>query len=148
MSVSFTVFGIAAPAGSKTVGFSKGGRHFVRDSSGRRGSDWRRNVAQAAGIAMQGRGLLEGPLVLAVTFFVPRPKAHFGAKGLKPSAPEFPTTRPDTTKLVRGLEDACTGIVWRDDAQVVDQHARKRYGEPARCEIEVGYVDVASEAAA
>jgi Holliday junction resolvase RusA-like endonuclease len=142
--VYFTVYGVAAPAGSKTVGFGKGGQHFVRDSSGKRGSDWRRNVAQAAGIAMHEAELLplEGPLYLIVTFWVPRPKGHFGVKGVKPSSPEHPTTRPDVTKLLRGVEDAMSGIVYRDDAQIVHQVATKKYGTPARCDIAVGALAV------
>jgi len=128
--LTFTVYGQAQPAGSKTPGRTKGGRMFVRDSA-RKGAPWRLQVAQAAGQAMNGTGLLEGALELSVIFTVPRPKGHFGARGLRPSAPEHPTTRPDVTKLLRAVEDACTGIVWRDDAQVVEQHAIKRYGEPA-----------------
>lgn len=135
--LSFTVYGNAAPAGSKTVGFAKSGRHFVRDSSGKRGSEWRNAVAQAGGIEMRGAALLDGPLHVEMVFHVPRPKAHIGAKGLKPSAPEWPTTRPDVLKLARGIEDALTGIVWRDDSQVVVEHLTKSYGEPARVAISV-----------
>lgn len=134
--VAFTVYGIAQPAGSKTAGVTKGGRVFVRDSA-RKGAPWRRQVAQAAGEAMNGTGLLDGPLELVVRFRVPRPKGHIGARGLKPSAPSYPTVRPDVTKLLRAVEDACTGIVWRDDAQVVAQHAIKEYGEPACAEVRV-----------
>jgi Holliday junction resolvase RusA-like endonuclease len=134
--VSFTVYGVAAPAGSKTAGVSKSGKLFVRDSA-KRGAGWRQHVAHAAGEAMNGAGLLDGALELSVIFTVPRPKSHYGARGLRPSAPEHPTTRPDVTKLLRAVEDACTGIVWRDDAQVVAQHARKRYGEPACASVEV-----------
>lgn len=136
-AVSFTVYGQAAPAGSKTVGFAKSGRHFVRDSSGKRGSDWRRNVAQAAGIAMQGRGLLEGPLTLDVIFSVVRPKGHFGVRGLRPSAPSFPTVKPDVTKLLRSVEDAMEGIVFRNDSQIVHQTAQKVYGEQSYAEIAI-----------
>ena len=134
--VSFTVYGSAQPAGSKTVGRTGDGRTFVRDSA-KRGQPWRRQVAQVAGEAMNGGGLLEGPLLLTVRFTVPRPKGHLGARGLRPSAPAYPAVRPDVTKLLRAVEDACTGIVWLDDAQVVEQHALKVYGEPARAEIEV-----------
>ena len=135
-SVSFTVHGKAQPAGSKTAGVTKSGRTFVRDSA-RRSAPWKREVAQAAGEAMQGGPLLEGPLRLGVVFAVPRPKGHYGARGLKPSAPEHPTVRPDVTKLVRAVEDAMTGVVWRDDAQVVWQVAWKEYGEPAHCIVTV-----------
>lgn len=133
-SVTFTVYGVAAPGGSKTTGVTKGGRRFVRDSS-RRAAPWKQHVAQAAGEAMAGRPTLEGPLMLVATFHLPRPKSHYGVRGLRPSAPAWPTVRPDTTKLLRPLEDALTGIVWRDDAQVVRQVAERRYGEPARCDV-------------
>jgi crossover junction endodeoxyribonuclease RusA len=134
--LTFTVYGIAQPAGSKTVGRTKAGGTFVRDSA-KRGQPWRRQIAQVAGEAVNGAGLLDGPLELSVIFTVPRPKGHYGVRGLKPSAPAHPTKRPDVTKLLRAIEDACTGIVWRDDAQIVHQHARKRYGEPACATVEV-----------
>ena len=134
--VEFTVYGVAQPAGSKTAGRSKSGKLFVRDSA-KGSAPWKRQVAQAAGEAMNGTGLLEGGLSLTVRFYVPRPKSHYGARGLRPSAPDYPTVRPDITKLLRAVEDACTGVVWRDDAQVVAQHAVKGYGEPACAEVEV-----------
>lgn len=141
--LTFTVYGVAAPAGSKTSGQRKDGSRFVRDSS-RRAAPWKDDVKRSAGEAMErrtfttdGDSLVSGPLMLAVRFVVPRPKGHYGARGLRPSAPAYPTTRPDITKLLRAVEDALTGIVWRDDAQVVEQVARKVYGEPARCEIAV-----------
>jgi Holliday junction resolvase RusA-like endonuclease len=87
---------------------------------------------------MNGAALMDGPLQLTAHFVVPRPKGHHGAKGsVRPSAPAYPITRPDTTKLLRALEDACTGILWRDDSQIVSQFAFKAYGEPARAEVEV-----------
>lgn len=135
--LSFTVYGVAQPAGSKTTGQRKDGRRFVRDSA-KRSAPWKLQVADAAGKAVNGSGLLDGPLELSVIFTVPRPKSHYGARGLRPSAPAYPTVRPDVTKLLRAIEDACTGIVWRDDAQVVEQHAVKRYGEPASAFVTVG----------
>lgn len=133
---AFTVYGVAAPAGSKTVWKSKTGKVGVRDAS-KRSAPWKHLVAKAAGEAMDGGALLEGPLSLTVSVMIPRPRSHYGAKGLKPSAPSAPTTRPDLTKYLRGIEDAMTGIVWRDDAQVITQSAEKRYGEPARVAIRV-----------
>lgn len=138
-AVAFTVYGIAAPAGSKTIGKTKAGSTFLRDSS-RRSYPWRRDVAQAAGIAMRGAPLLDGPLALELRFHLPRPKGHYGARGLRPSAPGWAIVKPDATKLVRAAEDAMTGIVYRDDAQVVVQHASKVYGEPARCEVNVAEI--------
>ena len=134
--VSFTVYGKPQPAGSKRAGQSKSGKLFVRDDA-KGSAPWKRQVAQAAGEAVNGSGLLDGPLELSVIFTVPRPKGHYGVRGLRPSAPEWPAVRPDVTKLLRAIEDACTGVVWRDDAQVIAQHAYKVYGEPARAEVSV-----------
>ena len=127
--LAFTVYGQAQPAGSKVAMRTKTGKLLVRDAA--KGSrPWKTQVAQAAGEAMNGTGLLDGALELSVIFTVPRPKGHFGVRGLRPSAPAYPTVRPDVTKLLRAVEDACTGVVWRDDAQIIEQHAIKRYGDP------------------
>lgn len=135
-SLRLTVYGAPQPAGSKTAGRSSSGKLFVRDAS-KGSAPWKRQVAQAAGEAMNGRDLMEGPLLLLAKFYVTRPAGHYGANGLRASAPAYPVKRPDTTKLLRAVEDAMTGIVWRDDAQVVVQQASKLFGEPARCELHV-----------
>lgn len=88
---------------------------------------WRNTVAATAREAMAGRKKYTGALELSVVFYLPRPKSHYGVKGLLPSAREHPIVKPDTTKLMRSTEDALTGIVWKDDAQVVEQTAIKRY---------------------
>lgn len=137
--LAFTVYGTPQPAGSKTSGQRGDGTRFVRDSA-KRSAPWKREVAQAAGAVVNGGGLIDAPLALNVVFYVPRPKGHFGARGLRPSAPVYPTTRPDVTKLLRAVEDACTGVVWRDDSQIVIQSAEKRYGEPARCVVSVSVI--------
>ena len=38
---------------------------------------------------------------------------------------------PDVLKLARGVEDALTGIVWRDDAQIVNESLNKVVGAAA-----------------
>lgn len=37
--------------------------------------------------------------------------------------------KPDLDNLVKALKDALTGIVWKDDAQIVSLCARKTYGD-------------------
>lgn len=135
-----TVYGKASPAGSKTAGISKSGKMFVRDSS--KGSyEWKKNVAREAAVAMGGAPLLTEALELSLTFYVPRPKGHYGsgknASVIKASAPAHPTSKPDVLKLARAVEDGMTGIAYRDDAQIVSENIRKVYGEPSRVEIEV-----------
>lgn len=40
---------------------------------------------------------------------------------------EHPTTKPDIDNIEKAIFDACNGVVWRDDVQVVEVAKRKRY---------------------
>jgi Holliday junction resolvase RusA-like endonuclease len=121
MTYKFFVAGVPAPGGSKT----SYGRGRIVDAC-KRNPAWKSLVALTASQA--GCVPLEGPLVLTLTFYMPRPKGHRRKDGtLKPSAPAYPTVKPDTTKLIRSLEDALTGICWKDDTQIVTQIADKFY---------------------
>lgn len=137
-SVSFFVPGIPRPGGSKTAAVirRKGGEIVMHNGrpltttreAGKYTATWRADVREAARRAMDGASPFTGHLALRVSFFFPRPKQHFRASGaLKDNAPSFKGSRPDTTKLLRSLEDALTGLVWMDDSQIVCQVATKRY---------------------
>lgn len=125
--VRFFVPGIPVPGGSKRpfLYTPKGGgekRVALSDDSGQRGKHWR-SAVQAAARTVYAGPLLEGPLRVIVTFASLRPTS--GKARQRP----YPSVRPDATKLMRALEDALTGVVWRDDAQIVDQHVAKRYAD-------------------
>lgn len=129
-TLSFFVPGIPRPGGSKK-GFyiAKIKRVVITDASGKPGKDWRGDVKAVALQAYKGDPLDE-PLRLSIEFTMPRPKNHYRSNGqLKPGAPHFHTSKPDTTKLIRSLEDALTGILWKDDSSVCMQSAVKVYGE-------------------
>jgi Holliday junction resolvase RusA-like endonuclease len=134
------VLGRPQPAGSKKGFYNRHtGRVIITDDA-KKSKPWKQEVAGAA-LAQLGDAheLSRGPLALELIFYLARPKGHYGtgrnAGKVKASAPLFPAVKPDTTKLVRAVEDALTGIAWKDDAQVVDQAAKKRYGVPERVEI-------------
>lgn len=142
--VAFTVYGNPQPGGSKR-GFIAKGKEGAKDrviitDDNPKAEDWKTNCAIVAAELMKGRELFAQPLMIVVEFYFIRPRSHYGARGVLRSSPKFPTVRPDATKLLRPLEDALTGIVWRDDAQIVEQIVRKRYGEPARAEVKVSVV--------
>ncbi|WP_426051979.1 RusA family crossover junction endodeoxyribonuclease [Brevundimonas sp. SL161] len=46
-----------------------------------------------------------------------------------------PTKYPDLDNIVKAVIDACKKIVMRDDVQVVDIRARKRYGSNFRVDV-------------
>lgn len=62
-------------------------------------------------------------------FWLPRPKGHYRVKGgVRPSAPPWPTTKPDGDKLLRALMDGLTTAgIWWDDSQAVHISARKLF---------------------
>jgi Holliday junction resolvase RusA-like endonuclease len=110
----------------------------VRDAA--KNQDWRNSVSFAAHQAMQGKGLMAGPLRLVVYFYMPRPKYHYRTNGqLKPDAPIYHEKTPDVDKLIRSTQDAMKGITWRDDGQVAKLEAIKLYecGNGCGAEIEV-----------
>lgn len=114
-------------------------RNIVTDDTGQAGKEWRASVQARAFDAMGdiGGDLLDCPLAVTMVFTLPRPKGHMGAKGLRPSAPEYPAVKPDVLKLARSVEDALTGIVWRDDALIVREVIWKVYGQQPGVEIRV-----------
>lgn len=62
-----------------------------------------------------------GPLEVEMHFWLPRPKS--AKKRL------WPAGRPDLDNLVKAIMDSATqtGMVWRDDGQIVSLHVMKSY---------------------
>lgn len=114
-------------------------RNIVTDDTGQDGKAWRASVQARAFDSMGDIGgtPLDCPLAVSMTFALQRPKGHMGAKGLRPSAPEYPIVKPDVLKLARAVEDALTGIVWRDDSLIVREVLWKVYGQQPGVEIRV-----------
>ena len=129
--ITICIPGIPKPGGSKkSFPHSKTGKIVTIDAC-KMNKDWRNTVSIYAKQAYKEKPL-SGPLKLKIVFLMPRPKNHykkvkgFGTK-LKDDAPLYHTIRPDITKLIRSLEDALTGIIWNDDAQIVNQSSTKIY---------------------
>ena len=123
--VTFEVRAVPAPQGSKN--------QWGAESSAKV-RPWREAVRTEAAAAMRDTNHppLAGPVAVVVTFFLPRPKAHYGAKGLKTTAPVTCAKRPDLDKLLRSTLDALTAAgVHGDDSQVVHLTGAKMYADPA-----------------
>jgi Holliday junction resolvase RusA-like endonuclease len=149
MTITFHAAGKPQTAGSKKAFIipipgrpgtsAKDYRAIITDDNPE-GEKWKKIVVSYARAVHTGPPL-EGPLQLDVIFTLERPKGHFGTGKndgeVKRSAPEFPTTRPDTTKLLRCLEDGLTGILWTDDSQIVAQHVFKVYGTRQGAQVSV-----------
>ena len=78
----------------------------------------------------------EGPLKLQVTAFLPIPKSK--PKKFKEAALAGtirPTGKPDSSNLAKNVEDIMNGVMYRDDAQIVDLISSKHYSDNPRWEI-------------
>ncbi len=117
--VEITVYGLAAPQGSKRFMGMKGGRGVMIESSARV-KPWREAVKNAAldkRAAMKCVGMettICGPVLVEMIFTLPKPKS--APRGRR----TWPDRKPDLSKLVRSTEDAITDVLlWEDDARVV-----------------------------
>lgn len=109
---------------------------------------WKRQVRLAiiqAAYASEWTLTMDAVLV-SLNFAMPRPKSHFGAKGLKASAPRSPAGKPDVDNLTKLILDQITKTerVWRDDSQVVSLFAHKFWalGDKHGCWVSISTVEI------
>jgi len=140
--ITFFIPGVPTPGGSKRAFVLKNGAGqiitrpngapavVITDAAGKKNKEWKQQCAVFAKQNYSGAPLT-GPLKVTFEFYRTRPKAHFRSNGqIKESfANEYPTTKPDVTKLIRAAEDAMTGILWIDDSQIVRQISGKSYSD-------------------
>lgn len=105
----FFVPGVPRPQGSKN---HVGGGRMVESSSGLK--EWRWRVGLAANQARHTDQLYSRAVGVTCVFIMPRPKA------MDRNETPHHTHPPDLDKLVRGVLDALTGTLLRDDALVVN----------------------------
>ncbi len=115
----------------------------VKDAKTRRYEDM---IGLFASTAMAGRPLFDEPLrlMLQVVMSVPaswsrKRQSEALAGGL------LPTRRPDCSNVLKAVEDGCNGVVWRDDALVVDAWVGKRYGAQPGVRVVVTPIGAAVE---
>ncbi len=98
--------------------------------------DYEARIRQAAVLAMRGRSPLEGPVELTVIAYMPIP-VSWSAKKKAQALDEHirPVVKPDGDNIAKSALDGANGIVFRDDAQVVDGHTHKFYDANPRLVI-------------
>lgn len=129
--IEFFVPGQSRPAGSKSAFRDRITGQIHVTHANPKTKAWMDSVKWHA-LKNVGRMVLwTNPICLKLTFLRQRPGGHYGTGGnagvLKGSAPLHNTKVPDLTKLTRAVEDALTGVIWKDDSQVIAQRTNKRY---------------------
>jgi Holliday junction resolvase RusA-like endonuclease len=150
--IHFTVYGRSQSEGSKTPWLPryKDGS-FVRNKRGqpviatmdsnKNLRPWRQQLSDCAKAALAENGgeIIARPnaVRLCVCFYFEKPVSVSRARLL-------PSVKPDASKTLRAVEDSLSGIIYEDDAQITDIVVAKRYGIPARAEIQVEIVENAA----
>jgi crossover junction endodeoxyribonuclease RusA len=130
----FTVYCHPEPQGSSKAFVIPGTNRASVTSTNTKLKPYRHTVAQIACETMAKQSLelpwaaKHVPVSLCLTFYFEKP----------PSVAKKRTecvVKPDIDKICRSTFDALTGVLFKDDAQVVEIVARKQYGTPERVEI-------------
>ncbi len=132
--IKFTVHGFPKAKGSLSAfPYQKDGKTRVAMVQGKTSKDWEKLVRNESQ-RFAGGELLTHPLHVVLYFYLTKPQSRIR----KNSVPyPYPNVKPDIDKLSRSVLDALTGIIFKDDAQIVSLFAYKNYGDPPRVEIEV-----------
>lgn len=146
-TITFSVVGRPVTKGSKTV-HMRGEtpvlveRTDMKSKTRPRGelTRWMHAVSAAgivainrAGVVLPPEGVWMGPVALSALFVLPIPPSYLLKSGrIKKGHSPVPTSPPDLDKLVRAVKDACSGVIYKDDAQVVRYRAPfgKRWASP------------------
>lgn len=134
--IAFTIPG--DPVAKGRAKFARRG-NFVTTYTPEKTARYENLVKLAAGQAMASAssGLIEGAVSLTVRAFFSIPQSWSLKKQRAAALDEvMHTKRPDLDNVVKAVKDGSNKVVWKDDSQVVDLHASKRYGNP-RVEVEV-----------
>jgi crossover junction endodeoxyribonuclease RusA len=120
MEITFDVVGRPAPQGSKK---SIGNNRFIEASKFL--PAWRTAISLAAeqAVAEQLWARVSGPVELEVMFYLERPSSISSNKRA------FPIVPPDLDKLMRGVGDALSGVIYDDDAQIIRVLCWKQYAD-------------------
>jgi Holliday junction resolvase RusA-like endonuclease len=92
---------------------------FVRAYDPKKSRDWKSFVSDHATRAMREQGFekpLDGPLRVRARFAFSLPKSQWRKK--TPREASYHIKRPDLDNLLKGVLDACEGVVFHRDAEI------------------------------
>ena len=100
--------------------------------------DYEAPIRLAVGQVMNGRTPLEGPVVFTVIAYMPIPQSWSGKRKRMAERGELsPAKRLDIDNYIKAALDGCNGIVFRDDAQIVELFSIKTYSACPRLRLRV-----------
>ena len=131
-SIRFFVPG--KPRGKGRPRFS-GGRAYTDEQT----RDYERLIGLAFRGSARGFRFPDDQFVsVAITQQMPIPQSASKAKRAEMVAGHLrPSAKPDVDNVIKAVLDALNGVAYKDDARVVDVHARKIYSETPGVLVEI-----------
>lgn len=117
--IEFTV--PTAPVAKARARSTRSGHHYTPQKT----VDFESMVAWHARKAMAGKPLYEGALCVFLYYGIHIPKSL--EPRIKRGEVIYPTKRPDMDNYEKSVLDAMNGIVYADDAQIIEVIQKKRY---------------------
>lgn len=135
--IRFSIRGEPVPKGAVKHFFTKGRMHGYLKKETREGME---NVrAQIVQQLPKDFVPFDAPLRAVVRFIRAPPKCR-RKKNLRPED-LYPGRRPDLDNYLKLLWDACNGVIFTDDARIVELDAAKKFGDVQGIEVMVGELE-------
>lgn len=86
--------------------------------------------------SVSGYSLFLGPVMLELGIYVgiaaswPKKKKEMALSGQM-----YPTKKPDSSNILKAIEDGMNEVAYADDAQITDHHIKRRFSDNPRVEV-------------
>ena len=125
----------ANPVGKQRARYAKRG-NFVQAYTPDKTRNYESLIKEAAIEAMGSSEPLETPVTLYLYIRAPIPKS-LPKKRIEAclNGLEKPIKKPDASNVLKSVEDAMNGVVYKDDSQIVNIHVSKVYSSVSGVDI-------------
>ena len=125
----------ADPVGKQRARYARRG-NFVQTYTPDKTRNYEALLKEAAIEAMGSSKPLETPVSLYLYIRVPIPKS-FSKKKVQDclNGSEQPMKKPDSSNVLKSVEDAMNGVVYMDDCQIINHHMTRVYSTLAGVDI-------------
>ena len=115
------------PVGKQRARYAKRGK-FVQAYTPEKTRTYETAIKESAVQAMGSSEPLETPVSLYLYIRMPIPKSYSKKRTEAClNGSEQPTKKPDSSNILKSVEDALNGVIYKDDCQIINHHMTKVY---------------------
>lgn len=111
---------------------------FIRVYDPPKTAKFKRELKQLAVVEMQGKDKFDSAISVTIKFFRKVQKSISKKEHARRTQGHVrPIVKPDLDNYIKSTLDALNGVIWTDDAAIVELNTSKWYADDPRIEIEV-----------